>query len=300
MGEGHTKNQLLSLATTAIVVTLIISAIWAWIWNDTKQQNHLISRSYLDRIEALEQQLHQRSLHEQDLLDRYSKASDLKTALENNLTATTTKLEYLQEKLEYLQENLNDYQLGNWESKYLVEKSGNDLIFETMAQLEEEIEHLKEMQEVLILDHQETLEAERNEYLEHIATLKTELATSTKKNKKLKKQLIPVVKQEKSVVTANLADYRAARLISLMNNIKGLSSKDKLNILVKVIPTVPEGIATHELTNLISGMNSGDILSLIKSSSRHFHKSKNKKSISLLLSKMEKADAEAASKLLLE
>jgi len=297
MGEGHTKNQLLSLATTAIVVTLIISAIWAWIWNDTKQQNHLTSRSYLDRIEALEQQLHQRSLLEQDLLDRYSKASDLKTALENNLTATTTKLEYLQEKLEYLQENLNDYQLGNWESKYIEEKSSNDLIFETMAQLEEEIEHLKEMQEVLILDHQETLEAERNEYIEHIATLKTELATSTKKNKKLKKQLIPVVKQEK---LAAPTDYRSARLISLLNNIKGQSSQNKLNILVKVIPTVPQGISTNELTSLTSNMTSGDILSLIKSSAHHIHKTKDKKSISLLLSKMEKADAEAASKLLLE
>jgi len=79
---------------TAIVVAFTISVIWAWIWNDTKQQNHLTFRSYLDRIEALERQLHQRSLHEQDLLDRYSKASDLSTSLENNLTAITTKLEY--------------------------------------------------------------------------------------------------------------------------------------------------------------------------------------------------------------
>lgn len=290
MGEEQSKNQLKSLAITTIVVAFTISAIWAWIWNDTKQQNHLTFRSYLDRIEALERQLHQRSLHEQDLLDRYSKASDLRTSLENNLTAITTKLEYLQE-------DLNDYQLGDWERKYLAEKSSNDQIFTTMAQLEEKIELLTEMQEVLILDHQETLEAERNKYVEHIATLKTELATSTKENRKLKKQPAPVVKQAKSAAPT---DYRSARLISLMNNINGQSSQNKLDILVKVIPTVPEGISTHELTALTSNMTGGDILSLIQSTVQSIHKTNDNKSIRPLLSKMNKADADTASKLLIK
>jgi len=289
MVEEQSKYQLKILALTAIVVAFIISAIWAWIWNDTKQQNHLTSRSYLDRIEALEQQLQQRGQHEQDLLDRYSDVSDLRTSLENNLTAATIKMEYMQE-------NLNDYQLGDWERKYLVEKNSNDQIFTTMARLEEEIELLKEMQEVLILDHQETLEAERNKYVEHIATLKAELVTSTKENKKLKKQSTPVVKQEKSAVPT---DYRSARLISLMSNIKGKSSQNKLNILVKVIPTVSEGITTHELTALTANMSSGDILSLIKSSIQSIHKTKDEESIRLLLNKMTKADADAASKLLI-
>lgn len=289
MVEEQSKYQLKSLAITAIVVAFTISAIWAWIWNDTKQQNRVISRSYLDRIEALEQQLNQRSLHEQDLLDRYSKASDLRASLENNLTATTTKLEYLQE-------NLNDYLLGDWETKYLVEKNSNDQIFTAMAQLEEEIELLKEMQEVLILDHQETLEAERNKYVKHIATLKTKLATSARKNKKLEKQSEPVVKQVKPSAPV---DYRSARLISLMSNIKGKSSQNKLNILVKVIPTVPDGITTHELTALTANMSSGDILFLIKSSIQSIHKTKDEESIRLLLNKMTKADADAASKLLI-
>jgi len=290
MGEEQSKNQLKSLAITTIVVAFTISAIWAWIWNDTKQQNHLTFRSYLDRIEALERQLHQRSLHEQDLLDRYSKASDLRTSLENNLTAITTKMEYLQE-------DLNDYQLGDWERKYLAEKSSNDQIFTTMAQLEEEIGLLTEMQEVLILDHQETLEAERNKYVEHIATLKTELATSAKENRKLKKQPASIVKQTKSAAPT---DYRSARLISLMNNINGQSSQNKLDILVKVIPTVPEGISTHELTALTSNMTGGDILSLIQSTVQSIHKTNDKKSIRPLLSKMNKADADTASKLLIK
>ena len=289
MVEEQSKYQLKLLAMTAIVVAFIISAIWAWIWNDTKQQNHLTSRSYLDRIEALEQQLQQRGQHEQDLLDRYSDVSDLRTSLENNLTAATIKMEYMQE-------NLNDYQLGDWERKYLVEKNSNDQIFTTMARLEEEIELLKEMQEVLILDHQETLEAERNKYVEHITTLKAELVTSTKENKKLKKQSTPVVKHEKSAVPT---DYRSARLISLMSNIKGKSSQNKLNILVKVIPTVSEGITTNELTALTANMSSGDILFLIKSSIQSIHKTKDEESIRLLLNKMTKADADAASKLLI-
>lgn len=290
MGEEQSKNQLKLLAMTAIVVAFTISAIWAWIWNDIRQLDHLASRSFLNRIEALEQQLHQRSLHEQDLLDRYSKASDLRTSLENNLTATTTKLEFLQE-------NLDDYKLGDWERKYLAEKSSNDQIFTAMARLEEEIELLKEMQEVLILDHQETLEAERNKYVEHIATLKTELATSAKENRKLKKQPAPIVKQTKSAAPT---DYRSARLISLMNNINGQSSQNKLDILVKVIPTVPEGISTHELTALTSNMTGGDILSLIQSTVQSIQKTNDKKSIRPLLSKMNKADADTVSKLLIK
>jgi len=103
MVEEQSKYQLKLLALTAIVVAFIISAIWAWIWNDTKQQNHMTSRSYLDRIEALEQQLQQRGQHEQDLLDRYSDVSDIRTSLENNLTAATIKMEYMRE-------NLTDYQ----------------------------------------------------------------------------------------------------------------------------------------------------------------------------------------------
>ena len=290
MGEEQSKNQLKLLAMTAIVVAFTISAIWAWIWNDIRQLDHLASRSFLNRIEALGQQLHQRSLHEQDLLDRYSKASDLRTSLENNLTATTTKLEFLQE-------NLDDYKLGDWERKYLAEKSSNDQIFTAMARLEEEIELLKEMQEVLILDHQETLEAERNKYVEHIATLKTELATSAKENRKLKKQPAPIVKQTKSAAPT---DYRSARLISLMNNINGQSSQNKLDILVKVIPTVPEGISTHELTALTSNMTGGDILSLIQSTVQSIQKTNDKKSIRPLLSKMNKADADTVSKLLIK
>ena len=98
------------MALTAIVVAFIISAIWAWIWNDTKQQNHLTSRLCLDRIEALEQQLQQRGQHEKELLDRYGDVSDLRTSLENNLTAYNIKMEYRKK-------NLNDKQLGDWEKK---------------------------------------------------------------------------------------------------------------------------------------------------------------------------------------
>jgi hypothetical protein len=88
-------------------------------------------------------------------------------------------------------------------------------------------------------------------------------------------------------------------MISLLNNINGLPSQKKLNILVKVIPTVPEGITNNELTEFVSGMSSSDILSLIKTSEQHIQKTKNKQSITLLLSKMNNADADAALKLLI-
>ena len=291
MGDDYTKKQLGSLAITAFVVAITISGIYAWFWNDSKQLNHQISRSYEDRIETLNQQLQQRNSHEQDMLNRYQNLLDghnevvaAKTSLENNLAAATTKLEYLQE-------NLANHQMGDWERKYLEEKSSNDQIFESMARLEEEIEQLKDLQE--------TLETERIEHTEQITALKSELATATKLSNKIKKQPAVVVKQEKIPVKESTSDYRAARMISLLKNTNGLTSQKKLNILVKVIPTVPDGVTNNELTELVSGMRSNDILSLIKSSEQHIQKTKDKQSFSLLLSKMNDADADAALKLLI-
>ena len=291
MGDDYTKKQLGSLAITAFVVAITISGIYAWFWNDSKQLNHQISRSYEDRIETLNQQLQQRNSHEQDMLNRYQNLLDghnevvaAKTSLESNLAAATTKLEYLQE-------NLANHQMGDWERKYLEEKSSNDQIFESMARLEEEIEQLKDLQE--------TLETERIEHTEQITALKSELATATKLSNKIKEQPPAVVKQEKTPVKESTSDYRSARMISLLKNINGLPSQKKLNILVKVIPTVPDGVTNNELTELVSGMRSNDILSLIKSSEQHIQKTKDKQSFSLLLSKMNDADADAASKLLI-
>lgn len=299
MGDEHSKIQLGPLAITALAVAITISGIFAWFWNNSKQLNNQISRSYEDRIEILNQQLQQRGLHEQDLLNRYQNLLDehneivaAKTSLESNLAAATTKLEYLQE-------NLADYQIGDWESKYLKEKSSNDQIFETMARLEEEIEQLKDMQETLILENQETLEAERIKHTEQIAALEAELATAIKLSKKIKEQPAAVVKQEKIPVKESPSDYRSARMTSLLKNINGLPSQKKLNILVKVIPTVPDGITNNELTELVSGMKSNDILSLIKTSEQHIQKTKDKQSFSLLLSKMNDADADAALKILI-
>lgn len=291
MGDDYTKKQLGSLAITAFVVAITISGIYAWFWNDSKQLNHQISRSYEDRIETLNQQLQQRNSHEQDMLNRYQNLLDghnevvaAKTSLESNLAAATTKLEYLQE-------NLANHQMGDWERKYLEEKSSNDQIFESMARLEEEIEQLKDLQE--------TLETERIEHTEQITALKSELATATKLSNKIKEQPPAVVKQEKTPVKESTSDYRSARMISLLKNINGLPSQKKLNILVKVIPTVPDGVTNNELTELVSGMRSNDILSLIKSSEQHIQKTKDKQSFSLLLSKMNDADADAALKLLI-
>jgi len=299
MGDEHTKIQFGQLAITAFVVAITISGIFVWFWNNSKQLNHQISRAYDDRIETLNQQLQQRSLHEHDLLNRYQNLLDghneivaANTALESNLAAATTKLEYLQE-------NLADYQIGDWERKYLEEKSSNDQIFETMARLEEEIEQLKDMQETLILDNQETLEAERIKHTEQITALKAELATAKKLSKKIKEQPVAVVNQEKTSVKKSTSDYRSARIISLLKNTNGLPSQKKLNILVKVIPTIPDGITNNELTELVSDMKSNDILSLIKMSEQHIQKTKDKQSFSLLLSKMNDEDADAALKFLI-
>ncbi len=289
MDDAKPTTQLNTIVFTTTIAAILISGLWAWFWTQNKQLSDQNALAYLDRFEALEQQ---RNLHEQELLNKYTEVLKLNVSLEKALAKSNTKLEYLEE-------NLFAYQLGDWEKKYLQEKGSNDQIFESMARLDEEAELLKEIQEKLILDHEKTIESERRKYQEQITKLKSEIAVFTKANKKVKKQASPVIKKAKTTTTENPSDYRSARLLSLINNTNDLSSKKKLDILTKVIPTVPDGVTTNELTKLISGMNSEDILSLIISSERYIQKTKNKKSITLLLGKMSSRDADTASGILI-
>jgi len=292
MDNATSKSQSSTIIKTAIIVAIFISGLWAMFWTHDKKHNDQSALAYLDRVEALEQQLQQENADEQDMLNRYLEVLEVNVSLEKALAANAAKLEYLQE-------NLSAHQIGDWERKYLQEKGSNEQIFESMARLEEEAEHFEEIQETLILDHQKTLESERNKYLKQIDKLNSKLMASAKVSKKTKKQASPVIKQAKTTTKKNPPDYRTARLLSLINNTNDLSSRKKLDILNKVIPTVPDGITTSELTRLTSGMDSEDILSLIISSERHIQKTKNKKSISLLLSKMNSHDAGVASGLLI-
>jgi len=68
--------------------------------------------------------------------------------------------------------------------------------------------------EAFDLDHQRTLEPERSNYLEHIYALKLKLATSTKANKKLKKQTSPIIKE---VQTTTKNKKSITLLLSKMN-----------------------------------------------------------------------------------
>ncbi len=292
MDDAISKSQSSTIVKTATIVAILVSSLWALFWTHDKQLTDQNALAYLDRVEALEQQLQQGSEHEQDLLNRYIEVLEVNVSLEKALAKSTTKLEYLEE-------NLSAHQLGDWEKKYLQEKGSNDQIFESMARIEEEAELLKEIQEELILDHEKTLESEHRKYQEQIAALKSKIAVFTKANKKVKKQASAVIKKAKITTTENPPDYRSARMLSLISSTNDLPSRKKLDILTKVIPTVPDGVTTNELTKLISGMNSEDILSLIITSERYIQKTKSKKSITLLLGKMNSRDADTASEILI-
>ncbi len=299
MDEAVSKSQSSTIVITATIVAILASGLWALFWTHDKQLTGQNALAYLDRVEALEQQLQQESEHEQDLLNRYQdllnryiEALKVNVSLEKALAKSTTTLEYLEE-------NLSTHQLGDWEKKYLQEKGSNDQIFENMARMEDEAELLKEVQETLVLEYEKTLESEHRKYQDQIAALKSEIAVLTKANKKVKKQASPIIKKAKTTTTENPPDYRSARMLSLINNTNDLPSRKKLDILTKVIPTVPDGVTTNELTKLISGMNSEDILSLIITSERYIQKTKSKKSITLLLGKMNSRDADTASEILI-
>lgn len=92
--------------------------------------------------------------------------------------------------------------------------------------------------------------------------------------------------------------YRLVRLQSLANAMHGQSSSDRRSILTSVIPTIPDGIDGNELDELVSGMDSADILQVIQATRRHIHTPLDNTSLDRLLPKLNETDAQVALELL--
>lgn len=94
------------------------------------------------------------------------------------------------------------------------------------------------------------------------------------------------------------SEYRITRLQSLNQAMNGRDSVERKQILISVIPTIPNGISGEELAGLITGMNSADILSVIQSTRQHISRPLDNESLSILFSSMNREDADSASVIL--
>ena len=93
-------------------------------------------------------------------------------------------------------------------------------------------------------------------------------------------------------------NFRSARLESLGNAMQNRNSNERKNILVSVIPNIPDGITGNELTSLVEGMESADILSVIRSTTTHINKPLSNEVFSRLTRNMNNQDAALATNLL--
>jgi hypothetical protein len=66
------------------------------------------------------------------------------------------------------------------------------------------------------------------------------------------------------------------------------------NILVSVVPTIPNGISDSEFLSLVSGMESKDLLEAIRLTNKYINRPLDGQTISALIETMDVQDAEAA------
>jgi len=89
--------------------------------------------------------------------------------------------------------------------------------------------------------------------------------------------------------------YRHVRLQSLNNAMINQDSVARKNILVSVIPTIPNGVSGDEFLSLVAGMKSEDILSAIQLTNKYITRPLDSKTISALTGILNEKDAEAVS-----
>jgi hypothetical protein len=88
--------------------------------------------------------------------------------------------------------------------------------------------------------------------------------------------------------------YRHVRIQSLINTMRNQDSGARKNILVNVIPTIPNGISGDEFLSLVNGMESQDILTALQLTSQYLQRPLDNTTVTALTGKMNTSDAEAA------
>lgn len=218
------------------------------------------------------------------------------------------------------------------------QEQDNEQLLEAYNQLDETKKYIEEDFIRLEFDYDELLEEDsklKNQYLNDMQELANEAdalkATIGKNKDQIKKQekIIASLKKDnldykntleqgkkeivaeskeikiitpdtikKSGKTGTDNNFRSARLKSLSNAMLNRNSNDRKNILVSVIPNIPDGVTGNELTSLVEGMESADILSVIQSTTTHINKPLSSEVFSRLTRNMNNQEAALATNLL--
>ena len=249
-----------------------------------KQQNFLYEKlvSKNDEISDLisydwETQYNRAKEHNSSLIRRIGE-------LEKKYRSNLDELEINQQNLLYLNESLaND--LIRLEFDY------DDLNLDMQSITKDYREDQKQLQmqnEEIISKQQKKIDllSLKNDSLNEIIN---KITTGT--GGKDRKLSLPTIKPENN-------DYRKNRISSLSTTLANRNSNERKQILISVIPTIPDGIYGEELLNMTDNMESGDTSQVVQSVEKYIVRPVNSEIIDALTSNLNEADAELITNIL--
>ena len=303
MGISLLSRRNVQILVTLIGLIIFTSIIWRY------EQS---IANYQSRIHSLQGQLSAQKLANQQLIE--------------NLGITQATREATQAELQELI-------AMDWERKYADAMEKNESLHkkttELKTQFDIDIARLQRAQSYLSKENNSMKESNvrfeevSHGYEQNIAELESEIEQQNKTIAKLEseikqqKQSIasfqkPVVEKpmpEPSVVKPttdqvatgeddNSGIYRHVRLQSLKNAMINQDSVARKNILISVIPTIPNGVSGDEFLSLVAGMKSEDVLAAIQLTNKYITRPLDSNTVSALTGKMNEKDAEAVSLIL--
>lgn len=262
---------------------VFVSALWTWLWLERDRQHEADERLLSGRMANLNAQLDQQSTSMRDLLGEYGRAQDTRVNLETQLALARAELSHARNELE-------TFAGGNWENRLHDEQRRGEVLDAQVGSLEQRLEES--------FRTNTELRGQIEASADLVRKLQSQVDNSTGEIDKLKRQLMYFTNQRQAPAESGNEGYRLARLESLQSTMSRRSSADRREILLSVIPTVPEGITASEFAALARGMDSADILALIQTMHGHLRKPLEATDTETVLGLLTAADAAAASKLL--
>ena len=285
----HGKPVVLSL-----VLILAVSMFWHYRSYVQQQSTEKSNTGLQSIILALQEQLH---------------------STQKTLLATESELRELLAMDWQNKAMLQATQARDWQQKYLAREREQDNLLRERSKMEHQYEiDLARMQRGLdfqsdqnkklrgdLADKDRKLDEQANKVMLHEASISTLAGTITGLENKLQKQdkIINQQVESKSAGTGKppaqtIHSYRQVRLESLKFAMSDQDSNTRRIILADVIPTIPDGVNSDEFISLVTGMNSEDILTTIRTTEKYIARPFDNKFLALLPDLMDKSDVDEA------
>lgn len=221
--------------------------------------------------DQLKQQIPEIDKHYQDDLARLNRARDFLASQNNLMLQELHKYQLQAEKSDKLYQSEKD----ELNSKLAATQKKNAALIKEVKRLET----MAAQKQQLVNKNQQPAGQDGPSQTDIVHTQTTEQTTTPAKN------------------TGNLTAYRTVRLQSLKNTMVNQDSSIRKNILISVIPTIPDGVSDTELLELTDDMQSEDILAVVQKTNQYINRPLDEQTVSSLLARMNEKDAEITERL---